>query len=284
MIGRTEERKAAVGLLGDTPTRDYSRKLHLFNAFAEPELRRAIVGLGLRPGMRVLDAGCGTGEALHWLWDAVKPDGRVLGVELATAHVREARRGLAKPIEVIQGDLLDAALPAESFDLIWCVNTLHHLRDPLLGLKRLASLLRAGGRMVVGQSSLVPDMYFAWDSRLEQAANDAVRSYYRERYSLDEREFTAVRSLLGRMRRAPLHNASVRTVMIERVTPLRPADEAYLLEAIFEKTWGDRLRPWLSADDRATLSRLCDPQHPQFALRRDDFHFLQTLTLAVGEI
>ncbi len=233
--------------------------------------------------MRILDAGCGTGEALHWLWDAVKPDGRVLGIELASAHAQEARRDLVHPIEVIEGDLLESAPPGESFDLIWCVNTLHHLRDPLLGLKRLASLLRPGGRMVLGQSSLVPDMYFAWDSRLEQVANEAVRSYYRDRYNLEERDLTAVRSLLGRMRRAPLHNVKVRTVMIERVAPLRPADEGYLLEAIFENTWGERLKPYLSADDYMTLSRLCDPRHPQFALRRADFHFLQTFTLAVGE-
>ena len=59
--------QTAVGKLGDTPARDYGRKLRLFNAFAEPELRAAIASLDLKPGMRVLDAGCGTGEALGWL-------------------------------------------------------------------------------------------------------------------------------------------------------------------------------------------------------------------------
>jgi hypothetical protein len=29
---------------------------------------------------------------------------------------------------------------------------------------------------------------------------------------------------------------------------------------------------------------LCDPQHPQFALRRPDFHFLQSFTLVTGEV
>ncbi|MGA7439828.1 MAG: hypothetical protein WBW32_17025, partial [Luteibacter sp.] len=57
----------ARGLLGDTTARDYSEKLRRFNAFAAPELCRAIASLGLKPGMRVLDAGCGTGEALAWL-------------------------------------------------------------------------------------------------------------------------------------------------------------------------------------------------------------------------
>ena len=46
------------GLLGDTASRDYSRKLPLFNAFAAPELRRLIESLSLGPGMRILDR-CG---------------------------------------------------------------------------------------------------------------------------------------------------------------------------------------------------------------------------------
>ena len=80
------------GLLGDTPARDYSRKLQLFNAFAEPELRRLIESLSLGPGMRILDAGCGTGEALHWLLEATESAGEVVGIELAAAHVNSASR------------------------------------------------------------------------------------------------------------------------------------------------------------------------------------------------
>ena len=74
------------------------------------------------------------------------------------------------------------------------------------------------------------------------------------------------------------------TLIIERVSPLNPADEAYLLETIFRDTWGERLRPYLSREDYAELTALCDPGHRAFALRRTDFHFLQTLTVAVGQV
>jgi hypothetical protein len=40
----------------------------------------------------------------------------------------------------------------------------------------------------------------------------------------------------------------------------------------------------LSEEDYAELSRACDPEDGQFALRRPDFHFLQTFSLVVGEI
>ncbi|HXI48891.1 MAG TPA: methyltransferase domain-containing protein, partial [Steroidobacteraceae bacterium] len=96
----------SAGLLGDTPERDYSRKLQLFNAFAEPEIRRIIAGLGLNPGMRVLDAGCGTGEALEWFLSEVTPTGTVVGVDLSAAHVAAARARVAAQIEILQCDLM----------------------------------------------------------------------------------------------------------------------------------------------------------------------------------
>lgn len=275
---------SASGLLGDTTARDYSRKLRLFNAFAEPELRRAIASLGLKQGMRVLDAGCGTGEALRWLSDAVAPQGRVVGIDLAAAHVAAARAIVSDEILVLQADVRRPPLEPRDFDFIWSVNTVNHLHDPLAGVRVLASLLRPGGRVALGQSSLLPDMFFAWDSRLERLTNEAVRRYYRNRYGLSERDLANTRSIVGLLRNAALHNVTVQSFIIERVSPLNPADEAYLLEAIFRGTWGDRLRPYLSGKDHAELTALCDPTHPAYALRRADFHFLQTFTMAVGEV
>lgn len=275
---------ASPGLLGDTVARDYSRKLQLFNAFARPELRQAIADLQLKPGMRVLDAGCGTGEALGWFATEVQPEGAVIGVDLAAAHVVAARAMAGQSTWVVQADLLMPPLACASFDLVWSVNAINHLRSPLAGVEVLAGLLRPGGRMALGQSSFVPDMYFAWDSRLERVTNEAVRQYYRDRYQVSERELTAVRATVGLLRQCGLRNVTAHTLMIERVAPLRADDEAYLLEVIFRGTWGERLQPYLSVDDYDELTRLCDPQHSDFALRRPDFHFLQSLTVVVGEI
>jgi SAM-dependent methyltransferase len=273
-----------VGLLGDSGERDYSNKLSQFNAFAEPELRRLIGDLDLKPGMQVLDAGCGSGEALNWLLAAVSPAGRVVGVDLAAAHVAAARRQAPPQVRLHQANLFDPLFEPASFDLVWCVNTINHLTDPLAGVLHLAALLRSGGRVAIGQSSFLPDMYFAWDARLERVVNDAVRRYYRERYDLAEQDLKAVRALVGTLRRARLRNITARTVMIERMSPLDAAAEAYLREAVFRDTWSERLRPYLSAADYVELAGLCDPLHPSYALRRPDFHFLHSFTLTTGEI
>jgi SAM-dependent methyltransferase len=272
------------GLLGDTSARDYSHKLRLFNSCAETELREAISSLKLVPGMRVLDAGCGTGEALGWLRAQVATDDVVVGMDLASAHTEAAYAGSGSAALIVQANLLKPPLRRASFDLIWSVNTVNHLHDPVAGVEVLASLLRPRGRVALGQSSLLPDMYFAWNARLERLVTEAVRQYYRSRYGLDERDLAAVRSIAGVLGSAGLHDIRVKTFTIERLFPLSDKDNAYLRETIFRDTWGERLRPYLATDDYLEMSRLCDPLAPQFALRRPDFHFLQTFTLAVGSV
>ena len=234
--------------------------------------------------MRVLDAGCGAGETLGWLAAEVAPTGTIVGIDLAAAHIKAARAMTPEDCAlVLQANLMDAPLARVSFDLVWSVNVINHLRSPLAGVDALVALLRPGGRIALGQSSLLQDMYFAWDARLERLVNEAVRQYYRDRYQLDERDLTAVRAIAGLLRKAGLRDVHARTFMIERMAPLRPEDEAYLAEAIFRDTWGSRLQPYLSSSDYDELLRLCDPLHPDFALRRPDFHFLQSFTLVVGE-
>jgi SAM-dependent methyltransferase len=273
-----------VGLLGDTPARDYVTKLRLFNAFAAAELRQAIALLGLRPGMSVLDAGCGSGEALHLLAEAVGPNGLTIGVDLATAHVHATRQSGPVTSLVMQADLCHLPLQAQSTDVIWCANTLHHLRDPAAGLQSLISLLLPGGRLGLVQSALLPEMVFVWDSRLERKVNNAVRRYYQQRYGATERDYAGLRNMIGLLRSSRLADIRAHTLVIERIAPLSQADRDYILQAIFHDTWGERLKPYLDAADYEQMRRLCDPLGPEFALAREDFHFLQTLTVVSGQL
>lgn len=271
------------GLLGDTPQRDYGRKLRLFNAFAAPELRALIAGLALRPGMRVLDAGCGIGMATAWLAEQIAPGGLALGMDLATIHTRLAHAA-APAVKALQADLAAPPLRAGSFDLVWCVNTLNHLRDPGAGTRALAALLRPGGRIALGQSHLLPEQVFAWDAHLERRATEANRAFYREKYGLREADTGGIRALVGLLRAAGLHDVRARTVAIERVAPLSPADESYLVEALFQGYWGAQLRPYLAPNDWTQLAALGDPASPAFCLRRPDFHYIQSFTLVIGKL
>jgi ubiquinone/menaquinone biosynthesis C-methylase UbiE len=53
--------------------------------------RRAAQRLGLNPGDRVLEIGCGTGRNLPYLREAVGPEGRIYGVDLSAGMLAKAR-------------------------------------------------------------------------------------------------------------------------------------------------------------------------------------------------
>jgi len=106
----------------------------------------------------VLVAGCGTGQqAIH---AATRySDAQVLAVDLSSTSLAYAIRktgeyGLSN-IEYGQADIMELATLGRKFDIIESVGVLHHLENPLSGLKQLVSLLRPGGIMYLGLYSEV---------------------------------------------------------------------------------------------------------------------------------
>lgn len=113
-------------------------------------LDEVVAELDLRPGMRVLDAGCGTG-ALAARLARRHPDVQVLGVDLSAGMVGRAQRRQAWPpgFRFRHGSLEDALDgDGEGFDRIASVNVIWALGDPALAAERMARRLRTGGRMV----------------------------------------------------------------------------------------------------------------------------------------
>jgi len=108
-----------------------------------------------RSGVRVLVAGSGTGdvevfmgEQLHG-WDAEIIALDISEASLAVAQARAALRGLEN-IRWVHGSLLDVErLGLGRFDYISCTGVLHHLRDPVAGLRALRSVLNDDGAMML---------------------------------------------------------------------------------------------------------------------------------------
>ena len=280
----SQEPATSRGLLGDTPVRAYGDKLELFNRFAQPEIRSLMGILDPPTGSRVLDAGCGVGLTTAWFGEQVGASGIVVGCDLSGPHLRIARTYAGTGVEFVQADIAAPPFQAESFDLIWCANTINHLSDPVSGIRHLSTTLGAGGRIALVQSGFLPDMFFAWDERLEREVMRAVRQYYRDKYGLNERDVTAMRGLIGLAQRAGLANIDIRSVIIERRAPLSATDCDYFQHAVFSGYWGERLRSYLQSDDYDEVQRLCDPASPAYCLVRPDFHHIQTLTMVTGHV
>jgi SAM-dependent methyltransferase len=116
-----------------------------------PATRMIFAVAGIQPGMRVLDLGCGVGDTAFVAADLVGPDGHVVGVDrwpeaLALARLRAGQAGLAH-VQFVEGDIHDPA-PGGPFDAIVGRLVLMHLPDPVIVLRKQATVLRAGGLVV----------------------------------------------------------------------------------------------------------------------------------------
>jgi SAM-dependent methyltransferase len=90
---------------------------------------------------RVLDVGCGAGALARELAGRVD---RVDAVDRDPAMVALARLHAPANLEVVEGDALTVDLPADGYDAVLSVSSLHHL--PLQpALERMAGWLRPGG-------------------------------------------------------------------------------------------------------------------------------------------
>ncbi|MFF4395200.1 class I SAM-dependent methyltransferase [Streptomyces sp. NPDC001480] len=111
-----------------------------------PVFAAAVADLGLRPGDRVLDAGCGTGRALPPLRAAVGPSGAVIGVDLTPAMLRAAvRAGRDRHGRLLLADVAALPLRSGAFDAVFGAGLIAHLPHPSENLRELARVVRPGG-------------------------------------------------------------------------------------------------------------------------------------------
>jgi SAM-dependent methyltransferase len=102
----------------------------------------------LRPGLDLLDVGCGPGTITVDLALAVAP-GRVLGVDRSAevlhkaAELAVARDAGNAVFE--QADAYDLPYAAGSFDVVHAHQVLQHLADPVAALREMRRVLRPGG-------------------------------------------------------------------------------------------------------------------------------------------
>ncbi|MFF1697604.1 class I SAM-dependent methyltransferase [Streptomyces sp. NPDC058257] len=115
-----------------------------------PAYRAAASELGLRPGGRVLDAGCGTGRALPALREAVGPSGSVLGVDLTPAMLEAATRaGRHCEGQLLLADVTRLPLRDASLDAVFGAGLISHLADPVENLRELRRVVRPGGALAL---------------------------------------------------------------------------------------------------------------------------------------
>lgn len=111
-----------------------------------------LMDAGIGSGMRVLDAGCGSGDVAFLLCGLVGNTGEVVGIDhdsnaLATARNRVEANPQPSPT-FIQSGLLDLPATVGTFDAIVGRRVLMYQADTVAAVTALATHLRPGGVMV----------------------------------------------------------------------------------------------------------------------------------------
>ena len=135
----------------DTYTHGHADPVLQSHRWRTVENSAAYLAPHLRPGLDLLDVGCGPGTITVDLAARVAP-GRVVGVDVSADPLEEARAaaeraGVAVTFEV--GDVYALEAADDSFDVVHAHQVLQHLTDPVAALREMARVCRPAGVIAV---------------------------------------------------------------------------------------------------------------------------------------
>jgi ubiquinone/menaquinone biosynthesis C-methylase UbiE len=156
----------------DAKAREQAARLeHRAAAEDEAAAREEYLGLiGISPGERVLDIGCGSGVVTRAIAKRVAPNGRVVGADSSGALLAVAREYADRTphggiIEFREADCRKLPFPDATFDVSLAVTVLAHVPGAERALAEMVRVTRRGGRVGVfdfdGEGLLIghPDRY-----------------------------------------------------------------------------------------------------------------------------
>jgi ubiquinone/menaquinone biosynthesis C-methylase UbiE len=141
-----------------------------------------IFGSSVRPGMRVLDVGCGAGFNTESLARLVGPEGRVVAVDLqprmlAMTEQRLRRSGVTERVDLIEARVDDLGLDSQApFDFAVAFWMVHEVTDVDRLFKQLRRVLNPGATVLVCE----PKLHVA-SGAFENSVQAALRAGFEER-------------------------------------------------------------------------------------------------------
>lgn len=134
-------------LLGHS--QDEEERLRRLPRELAPDSNQFLDRLGIQPGDRAVDIGCGPQGILDLLSDKVGPTGRVIGVERNESTAQLGQQFVFehqfRNVQVLHGDAKATGLPRASFDLVHARLVFVNAPEPQRVLDEMVALVRPGG-------------------------------------------------------------------------------------------------------------------------------------------
>ncbi|TDC90404.1 class I SAM-dependent methyltransferase [Saccharopolyspora aridisoli] len=275
------------------------QRLRAADDFLEPDITEVVAKL-LRPEDRsAIEIGAGAGGTAAVLAKRLARNGgqpqltivdtaeqllaaagerasEVDGVTVRTVRADAAADTLAE-------EIAGAGAPPNA-DLVHAAFVVHHLPDQLAGLRRLAGLVKPGGRLAVVefglQTRVLPADIGIGGPGLEARLLSASEQWFQQmRTEMDD----SVRLPKGwpkAMIEAGLVEATSFSYLIDRPAPLDESGRAAALRqlSMLRRDADERL----AAEDVSALDQLLDPESEHYAGNRDDLYYLSANTVHVG--
>jgi SAM-dependent methyltransferase len=136
----------------------------------------------IKPGMRLLDVGCGPGSITVGLAQRVEP-GETIGIDPSPSVIETAKllanAKAAKHLSFEVGNVYESGFAGETFDGVFAHQVLQHLRDPVDALRQMMFLLKSGGVLGVRDVD--------WGSTTFYPENEGIRRFLTLYYELARR-------------------------------------------------------------------------------------------------
>lgn len=150
--------------------------------------------LALRPGLNVLDVGCGTGDFLQLLAPFVCP-GKAIGLDLSETMITVARQRSAENIDNLSfrlGSVLELPFQAGIFDRILATQLLLHVPDPLKALSEMKRVLAASGIISISEID--------WGTLVVQSSDHELGQRFSDLACKELRNGLIIRQIPGQLR------------------------------------------------------------------------------------
>jgi ubiquinone/menaquinone biosynthesis C-methylase UbiE len=251
---------------------DYAPMLSAYHDAHATELREMVASLPIHEGSRVLEIACGDGVYSRWIAERVGGSGEVVGVDVLPAYLEVARRGAMREasrhrIRFVAADIARLPFPDDTFDLVWCAQSLYSLPDPVDALRRMTRVVRAGGEVAVLENDSFHHVLLPWPVEVEVAIRRAELLGFVEE-SDRPRKYYVGRQLCQVYRASGLRECRRRTWATDRQAPLERRERAYLEEYLGDLR--ERAEPHLEPTMRAKFERLVNPDSEDYLLDRPD--------------